>query len=212
MNFLAHAFLSFNHPEILVGNMISDFVKGKKKFDYPKKILAGIHLHRAIDTFTDFHPATKEAKYYLKDAAGAYSGAFVDVVYDHFLANDASQFMETTLQLTAQNTYSVLSNFQQQLPSPFRQMLPYMLSQNWLYNYHSMEGIQKSFDGVVRRANWFIKHRSLKHAFIYQCAPAFVNVFLHVRVLHPLLLRWLKAYFFCLPYYLRWQQVVHRFP
>lgn len=35
MNYLAHAYLSFNDPEILVGNLISDFVKGKKKFDYP---------------------------------------------------------------------------------------------------------------------------------------------------------------------------------
>ena len=33
MNYLAHAYLSFNDPEILVGNMISDFVKGKKKAD-----------------------------------------------------------------------------------------------------------------------------------------------------------------------------------
>lgn len=30
MNYLAHAYLSFDEPEILVGNMISDFVKGKK--------------------------------------------------------------------------------------------------------------------------------------------------------------------------------------
>ena len=61
MNFLAHAYLSFGQPEILVGNMISDFVKGKKKFDYPGGIQAGMQLHRAIDTFTDAHPATKEA-------------------------------------------------------------------------------------------------------------------------------------------------------
>lgn len=30
MNYLAHAFLSFNHQPILTGNMISDFVKGKQ--------------------------------------------------------------------------------------------------------------------------------------------------------------------------------------
>lgn len=42
--------------------MISDYVKGKKKFDYPPDIQKGIMLHRAIDTFTDFHEATKEAK------------------------------------------------------------------------------------------------------------------------------------------------------
>ena len=62
MNYLAHAYLSFNHPEILTGNMISDFVKGKKKFDYPTTIQKGIMLHRAIDQFTDTHEATKEAK------------------------------------------------------------------------------------------------------------------------------------------------------
>ena len=62
MNYLAHAYLSFNRPGILVGNMISDFVKGKKKYDYPPDILSGIDLHRAIDDFTDMHPVTKSAK------------------------------------------------------------------------------------------------------------------------------------------------------
>jgi len=46
--------------------MISDYVKGKKKFDYPIKIQQGIHLHRLIDEFTDFHPITKEAKQFFK--------------------------------------------------------------------------------------------------------------------------------------------------
>ena len=62
MNYLAHAYLSFNEPEILVGNMISDFVKGKKKFDYSPGVQKGIALHRAIDNFTDYHTATKAAK------------------------------------------------------------------------------------------------------------------------------------------------------
>ena len=30
MNYLAHAYLSFGDPGILTGNMISDFVKGKR--------------------------------------------------------------------------------------------------------------------------------------------------------------------------------------
>jgi acyl carrier protein phosphodiesterase len=56
VNYLAHAYLSFDDPEVLTGNMISDFVKGKKKYGYPPRILAGIDLHRAIDEFTDDHP------------------------------------------------------------------------------------------------------------------------------------------------------------
>lgn len=62
MNFLAHAWLSFDVPEILAGNLISDFVKGKKKFEFASGIQKGIELHRNIDAFTDQHPATKDAK------------------------------------------------------------------------------------------------------------------------------------------------------
>ena len=88
MNYLAHSYLSFGDSEILVGNMISDYVKGKKKFDYPLAIQKGIMLHRTIDTFTDTHPATKAAIVFFKPVVGTYAGAFVDVVYDHFLAKD----------------------------------------------------------------------------------------------------------------------------
>ena len=88
MNYLAHAYLSFNDPEILTGNLISDFVKGKKKFDYPRGIQNGITLHRAIDNFTDTHETTRQAKEVFRPHYRLYAGAFVDVVYDHYLAND----------------------------------------------------------------------------------------------------------------------------
>src|SRR5262245_44062659 len=97
MNYLAHAYLSFNDPEVLVGNLINDFVKGKKRFDYPKGIQRGIALHRAIDNFTDQHDATREAKAIFRPAYRLYSGAFVDVVYDHFLAIDENEFSERSL-------------------------------------------------------------------------------------------------------------------
>src|SRR3954454_5971388 len=116
MNFLAHSYLSFNHPEILVGNMISDFVKGRKKFNYSSGIQQGIHLHRQIDTFTDEHATTKEARQFLKPAVGLYSGAFVDVAYDHFLANDTNEFTDTSLRHQAANTYNILSSYYDVLP------------------------------------------------------------------------------------------------
>ena len=97
MNYLAHAYLSFGDPDILAGNMISDFVKGKKKFDYPERIQMGITLHRKIDEYTDTHPATRQAKQFLKTSAGLYAGSFVDIIYDHFLANDSYEFEEGAL-------------------------------------------------------------------------------------------------------------------
>ena len=72
--------------------MISDYVKGKTKFDYPVGIQKGIHLHRLIDEFTDAHPVTAKAKSFFRPQYRLYSGAFIDVVYDHFLALDQKQF------------------------------------------------------------------------------------------------------------------------
>ncbi|MFL5743373.1 MAG: hypothetical protein ACJ751_01815, partial [Niastella sp.] len=36
LNYLAHAYLSFNQPAILAGNLFSDFVKGKQVNLYPE--------------------------------------------------------------------------------------------------------------------------------------------------------------------------------
>ncbi len=152
MNYLAHAYLSFNNPGILVGNMISDFVKGKKQYEYPDTVQKGIRLHRAIDTFTDQHPATRAAKLLFKPAVGAYAGAFIDVVYDHFLAADETELAEPELLLFAHSVYTQLAEQQSLLPEKFAGMLPYMTNQNWLYHYRSEYGIEKSFGGLVRRA------------------------------------------------------------
>jgi acyl carrier protein phosphodiesterase len=152
MNYLAHAYLSFNDPGILVGNMISDFVKGKKKFDYPERIQQGIALHRDIDQFTDTHEATREAKGFFRPHYRLYSGAFVDVVYDHFLASDASEFTEKSLFSFSEEVYNTLDQHPEHLGPRFGLLYPYMKQHNWLYNYRTRWGISKSIGGVVRRA------------------------------------------------------------
>lgn len=153
MNYLAHAFLSFNHPEILTGNTISDFVKGKKKYDYPVPIQRGIALHRMIDNFTDFHPATSIAKNFFHPYYRLYSGAFVDIVYDHFLALDKKQFEPYDgLESFSKIVYDKLDDQQSFFPVAFQRLYPYMKLQNWLYEYRLNEGIRKSFGGLVHRA------------------------------------------------------------
>jgi len=154
MNYLAHAYLSFGYDEVLIGNMISDFVKGRKKFDYSTGIQQGIALHRAIDTFTDDHAATRAAKQFFKPAVGAYSGAFVDVVYDHFLAIDEIYWQDKTLPVFATEVYTTLEHNIAVLPERFAAMLPSMTTHNWLYNYRLHWGIERSFEGVRRRARY----------------------------------------------------------
>ena len=134
--------------------MISDFVKGKKKYEYPGDIQQGIALHREIDRFTDIHFATREAKQIFREAYGLYSGAIIDVVYDHFLALDKNEFTDETLQAFTSKTYSTLDQFTGYFPEKFNMMYPYMKAHNWLYNYRYLPGIQKSLGGLVRRAKY----------------------------------------------------------
>ena len=154
MNYLAHAYLSFGRPGILVGNMISDYVKGKRKYDYPELIQQGIAVHREIDRFTDTHQATKEAKEVFRPAYRLYAGALMDVIYDHFLALDENEFTDESLKAFTIDAYAMLDQFTDHFPEKFRQMYPYMKSQNWLYNYRTVWGTERSFAGLVRRSSY----------------------------------------------------------
>ena len=158
MNFLAHAHLSFNQPQVLVGNMISDFVKGKKQFEYPAAIQKGIQLHRAIDNFTDTHDVTQQVKLFFRPQYRLYAGAFTDVVYDHFLANDSNEFLtDDDLKQFALTTYKTLDDNFAVLPENFQTILPYMKEYDWLYNYKNKWGIQKSFNGLVKRSRYLVE-------------------------------------------------------
>ena len=154
MNYLAHAYLSFGDADMLAGNMLSDFIKGKKRFDYPYRIQQGISLHRAIDDFTDNHAVTAKAKQFFKPVYGLYASPFMDIVYDHFLANDENIFKEEELSSFAHTTYRVLQQFEGLFPPVFVTVFHYMQLHDWLSGYKYKEGIFRSFGGLVHRAKY----------------------------------------------------------
>lgn len=165
MNYLAHAYLSFHHSGILIGNMTSDFIKGNKQYDLPADIQVGIRLHRLIDEFTDSHKVTSEAKQLFREDYRLYSGAFIDIVYDHFLAKDETRLPDATLKAFAQEVYTSLEERQEVLPERFKRMLPFMKEQNWLYHYNSTWGIANSFAGLVRRAKYITESNTAFNIF-----------------------------------------------
>lgn len=136
--------------------MIGDFVKGMKHLDdFPEGIRQGLLLHRKIDAYADAHPASLKAKNLFRADYRLYAGAFVDSLYDHFLANDPHYFpSEKELFDFAHEVYNTLQQYQELLPEDFRRMLPYMVSDNWLYNYRTLKGMQNAFKGLVRRARY----------------------------------------------------------
>jgi acyl carrier protein phosphodiesterase len=125
MNYLGHAFLSFGQSELLLGNMIGDHVKGKAALEhFPEGIRKGIMLHRKIDEFADHHPATARAKTIFRADYGLYSGAIMDTLYDHFLANDAKYFQgPEQLKDFAATVYVQLEEHAQWFPEKIHDLL-----------------------------------------------------------------------------------------
>ncbi len=138
----------------MIGNFIADFVKGRKKDEYPQKIKQGIELHRAIDDFTDHHEITGRSKERLRAKYGKYSGVIVDLYYDHFLAADFSKYHASSLQDFSQHTYAVLKENWNVLPEGVQYMIPFMMERNWLLNYATVEGIGRALSGLSKRVSF----------------------------------------------------------
>lgn len=141
MNFLAHIYLSGDDTEIKIGNFIADSVKGKQFIHYPKGIQKGIILHRAIDTFTDTHPTVRKSVRRLFPVYSHYSTVIIDILYDHFLAANWSDYSDTPLDVYVADFYTLLKENIDILPLPIRQFLPIMINQNWLLKYSTVQGI-----------------------------------------------------------------------
>ncbi|HMB62259.1 MAG TPA: acyl carrier protein phosphodiesterase [Eudoraea sp.] len=151
MNFLAHIYLSFEDEEIAIGNFIADSIRGKNYKHLPPRIQKGVLLHRAIDTYTDAHPIHRKSSKRLHKHFSHYSRVIVDIFYDHFLAKNWARYSQVPLELFVEGFYELLKANFEIMPDGVKRMMPYMIADNWLYNYSRLEGIERVLNGMNRR-------------------------------------------------------------
>jgi len=151
MNFLAHIYLSGNNDLVTIGNFIADGIRGKKYLEFPKDIQTGILLHRQIDTFTDAHKTVRKSTKRLHQNYSHYSGVIVDILYDHFLAKNWINYSDKPLNIYIDDFYDSLQDNFEILPARIQKMMPYMIADNWLLSYATIEGITKVLVGMNRR-------------------------------------------------------------
>ncbi|KIA86218.1 ACP phosphodiesterase [Flavobacterium sp. AED] len=143
MNFLAHIYLSGDNDLIKIGNFMADGIRGKHFESYPLEIKKGIILHRAIDTFTDAHPIFRQSTKKLHENYHHYAGVIVDVFYDHFLAKNWTKYSDEKLEEFVDRFYQSLLDNTALLSERTKGMMPYMIKQNWLVSYQTIEGINQ---------------------------------------------------------------------
>jgi acyl carrier protein phosphodiesterase len=151
MNFLAHIYLSGDSDLIKIGNFMADGVRGNKHLELHSEIQKGIVLHRTIDTYTDAHPIFRKSTKRLHTNYHHFSGVIVDVFYDHFLAKNWDLYSDEKLEVYVANFYDSLGTHHDLLTEKAQMMKPYMIKQNWLLSYQTIDGIEKILSQMDNR-------------------------------------------------------------
>ena len=154
MNFLAHIYLSGNNEDVMVGNLLGDFLKGKERKIFSNDIQKGILLHREIDKFTDSHPIVEESKKRLRPIFSHYSPVVSDIYYDHFLAANFNLYSEINLPKYARDCYRVMSKNKKILPYTLRRLIAIMQIENLLVKYGTIAGIDMVFKRMANRTKF----------------------------------------------------------
>jgi acyl carrier protein phosphodiesterase len=108
-------------------------------------------LHRAIDTYTDAHPIFRQSTKRLHQNYHHYAGVIVDVFYDHFLAKNWNAYSPEKLEEFVDRFYKSLYENQTVLTLKTQNLMPYMIQQNWLVSYRSVDGIKQILSQMDHR-------------------------------------------------------------
>ncbi|HEX9627975.1 MAG TPA: ACP phosphodiesterase [Acidiferrobacterales bacterium] len=151
MNYLAHLLLSANTPEIAIGGLLGDFVKGGRDRDYAPAVRAGILLHRDIDRYTDAHAAHRASRALISPERRRFAGILVDVFYDHFLVRHWASFSSAPLAEFTATIYAILLRHRSGFPERLQHILPAMARDDWLGSYGDPAAVAAALDGIRRR-------------------------------------------------------------
>ncbi|MBK8506340.1 MAG: DUF479 domain-containing protein [Saprospiraceae bacterium] len=154
MNFLAHTYLSFSVPGLIVGNYLGDFIKNLEVVKLPSAVREGIQLHRHIDSFTDSHQAVKAGTKLLHKSMGKYAPVVLDIYFDFLLSKRWSDFNDVPLDKFCEESYGALLSFRSIMPPLIATRMQKMIYDRWLENYKTYAGLQRVFGFLSRRAKF----------------------------------------------------------
>ena len=147
MNYLAHIFLSFEVPEIMLGNFIADQVSHKNLKLISPEIRMGIDLHRQIDHFTDRHSSFRAATKRLRPDHKKYAPVVLDILNDHLLAMNWNLYSNQTFDQFEVEVYKKFEPLVKHLPPKSKRHVDSLLTYQYLKAYTSQEGMKD----VLRR-------------------------------------------------------------
>lgn len=162
MNLLAHALLACatlddTDGQECTGALMADYFSGQALDEYPAGIQAGIRQHRAIDAFTDSHPAFISCRQAIA-AAGPprfTAGILTDIFWVHVLASEWASWGQRLSGLELHQfcdlVHARLGQTREWHSPGFALAYPWITGLSWLSSYAQLEGIRMSLAGISRR-------------------------------------------------------------
>jgi acyl carrier protein phosphodiesterase len=150
MNFLFHIYLSGDDPDLLTGNLMGDFVKGRLGDIYAPGLTAGIMLHRRIDSFAQQHPVFRRSYGRIAPHYGLWRGILVDLFYDHFLSAGWDEWVDEPLTSYLARARKMVEGRHECLPERLQSLLP-VIFEELLPSYCEVAGISQALERMSRR-------------------------------------------------------------
>lgn len=150
MNFLFHMILSGSDDQLLVGNFMGDFVKGRLESRFSTRIRQGVQLHRAIDSYGDRHPIYRSSRQVLSAEYGLCRGIMLDLFYDYFLINNWSLWSDEPLDDYLFRTRTIIESHDDDLPVAMHRLVPIIFDE-LLPSYGTINGIGSALSRISRR-------------------------------------------------------------
>lgn len=151
MNYLVHLYLAGSDPELQLGGLMGDFIKGPIPTDCPAQLARGLRLHRRIDSLAHNSPHTRRSRQRLPEKFGHGRGIIVDIFYDHLLAADWAEYSATPLAAYAADVYRLLQQNHARLPADLQTVARRMIEHNWLVSYQHRQVVGKALQRIALR-------------------------------------------------------------
>ncbi|MGB3380385.1 acyl carrier protein phosphodiesterase [Rhodanobacter sp. UC4437_H4] len=152
MNHLAHALLAGDDEALQLGGLLGDFVRGQPDpAQFPPRVIRGIRLHRAIDGYTDAHPAVLAAKAQLPPPYRRYAGILLDMWFDHLLAREFPRWSAQPLEDYSLGLRGLLRRRDALLTPALRRFRSYMEANDLPGGYADRAVLGRALVGIGQR-------------------------------------------------------------
>lgn len=154
MNFLGHAYIVKDFPELIAGNFAGDSYKGHLEniIDLDPALFLGVKIHRFIDDVTDHSEHIIQVNQLFRSHGVSRIGFIAcDLLLDHYLAKNWNQYSNVTYEKFIQQIYLETEKQIKNLPPDFRMLYSNLKKYGWFFDYPTEKGIRKIANQFSKR-------------------------------------------------------------